>query len=36
MLVKTDADDGSRGSAFSRVSAFRTGYFRGVGACTKA
>jgi hypothetical protein len=36
MLVKTDSTDGSRGSAFSRVSAFRTGYFKGLGACTKA
>ena len=36
MLVKTDGNDGSRGSAFSRVSAFRTGYFKGVSACGKA
>ena len=36
MLVKTDGDDDDRGSAFSRVSAFRTGYFKGAGACTKA
>ena len=36
MLVKTDSNDGTRGTAFSRVSAFRTGYFKGLSACTKA
>jgi predicted metalloprotease len=35
MLVRTDGNDSSRGSAFARVSAFRTGYFKGLSACSK-
>ena len=34
-LVHPDAAGGGRGTAFSRVAAFRTGYFKGTGACTK-
>ncbi len=34
MLVAANSHDSDRGTAFSRVSAFRTGYFRGAGACT--
>lgn len=33
MLVAANSHDGDRGSAFSRVSAFRKGYFRGAGTC---
>jgi predicted metalloprotease len=33
MLVAADSHSGDRGTAFSRVSAFRTGFFRGAGAC---
>ena len=33
-LVAADSHDGDRGTAFKRVSAFRTGYFRGAGACS--
>ena len=33
MLVAADSHDGDRGTAFSRVSAFRTGFFRGASAC---
>ena len=35
MLVKPDGTNGGRGTAFSRVAAFRTGYFEGVAACIK-
>jgi predicted metalloprotease len=35
MLVQPDGTNAARGSAFSRVSAFRTGYFKGVNACSK-
>jgi predicted metalloprotease len=34
MLVAANGPDGDRGTAFKRVSAFRTGYFRGAGACS--
>ncbi|HEY7106058.1 MAG TPA: neutral zinc metallopeptidase [Acidimicrobiia bacterium] len=34
MLVAADSHDGNRGTAFNRVSAFRTGFFRGAGACS--
>jgi hypothetical protein len=34
MLVAADSHNGDRGTAFSRVSAFRTGFFRGAGACS--
>jgi predicted metalloprotease len=34
-LVHPDASDGGRGTAFSRVAAFRTGFFKGATACTK-
>jgi hypothetical protein len=34
MLVQAHGPDGDRGTAFKRVSAFRTGYFRGAGACS--
>ncbi len=34
MLVAANGHDGDRGTAFKRVSAFRTGYFRGAGACS--
>jgi hypothetical protein len=34
-LVHPDASDGSRGTAFSRVAEFRTGFFKGVTACAK-
>jgi hypothetical protein len=34
MLVAANSHDGDRGTAFNRVSAFRTGFFRGAGACT--
>jgi hypothetical protein len=33
MLVSANSHDSDRGTAFTRVSAFRTGYFRGVAAC---
>ena len=33
MLVGADSHDGDRGTAFSRVAAFRTGFFRGASAC---
>ena len=32
MLVAANSHDGDRGTAFSRVSAFRKGFFRGAGA----
>jgi hypothetical protein len=35
MLVSANSHDSERGTAFSRVAAFRKGYFRGAGACTK-
>jgi predicted metalloprotease len=34
MLVAADSHDGSRGTAFTRVSEFRTGFVRGAGACS--
>ncbi|HXY94517.1 MAG TPA: neutral zinc metallopeptidase [Acidimicrobiia bacterium] len=33
MLVAADSNGGDRGTAFSRVAAFRTGYFQGADAC---
>jgi predicted metalloprotease len=35
MLVAADGHGGGRGTAFSRVSSFRTGYFSGSDACTR-
>ena len=35
MLVAANSHDGDRGTAFSRVSAFRKGFFRGAGACKR-
>jgi predicted metalloprotease len=34
MLVSADSHQADRGTAFNRVSAFRTGFFRGASACT--
>jgi hypothetical protein len=36
MLVSANSHDSDRGTAFTRVSAFRTGYFRGTAACQQA
>jgi hypothetical protein len=36
MLVSANSHDSDRGTAFTRVSAFRTGYFRGAAACQQA